>query len=197
MPKKKHQFNDKNANKKQKLLYDNSASEHSILRINQPSLMLDKMICLTDSIYGSSVPKGLEGYLFCYKVVGYDSEKQRFKTTFQLRIIKDDGHEWKHMDGEREELDGLTYDHVKDGLEVYNRALGRVKAHEYKKDSAAKETLKRKTVSGEYEINEDEVDMTDLDMAAHEAREDGGWMSQSVLEVSSYIFSFFFSYNEH
>eukprot|EP00956_Cyclotella_meneghiniana_P044676 scaffold330133_cov139-Cyclotella_meneghiniana.AAC.1 len=60
------------------------------------------------------------------------------------------------MDGEREELDGLTYDHVKDGLEVYNRALGRVKAHEYKKDLAAKETLKRKTVSGEYEINEDE-----------------------------------------
>ena len=109
MPKKKHQFKDKNANKKQKLLYDNSASEHSILRINQPSLMLDKMICLTDSIYGSSVPKGLEGYLFCYKVVGYESEKQRFKATFQLRIIEDDGHEWKHMDGEREELDGLTY----------------------------------------------------------------------------------------
>ena len=44
-------FVDKNKNKKQKSLFNNTSSANAILRLNQAPLMLDKMICLTDSIY--------------------------------------------------------------------------------------------------------------------------------------------------
>ena len=185
VPKKGSKFEDKNSKKQQSSLYRNSNSKNSIIRINQAPLMLDKYICLTDDIYGGKVPEDVQGYLFCYKVVGYDSEKKQFKATYQLRMIKEDGYEWKHLDGEREELDALTYDHVKDGLELYNRAIGRVNAHDYEKTHAAEESLKRKANPTDDAITEEEVDMTDLEQAAHDERDNGGWMSQGVLDVSN------------
>ena len=39
-------------------------------------------------------------------------------------MIKEDGCEWKVLDGECEVMENLTYDHVKNGLELYNKAIG-------------------------------------------------------------------------
>jgi len=142
------------------------------------------MICLTDDIYENKIPHGMEGHHFCYKVVGYDSEKKEFTAKYQLRMIKDDGCEWKHLDGEREVMDGLTHEHVKEGLELYNRALGRINSYEYEKTNAAKESLKRKAITAASVVREEDVIMSDFEQAAHEARYDGGWMSQAVLDVS-------------
>ena len=78
-------------------------------------------------------------------------------------------------------MENLTYDHVKDGLELYNKAIGRINAYEYEKTAAVQEPLKRTlSVSGKSEKEED--DMSDLDEAAVKAK--GGWKPLSVLEVS-------------
>ena len=144
--------------------------------------MLDKLICLTDSIYGDNVPEDLQGFHFVYKIVAYNSEHNRFKATYQLHMIEEDGCEWKVLDGEREAMENLTYDHVKDGLELHNKAIGRIDAHEYEKTAAIQESLKRKlSVSGSAE-EEEGVDTSDLDEMALNAKD--GWKSHSVLEVS-------------
>lgn len=172
-------------NKKQATLFANSQSNHSILRINQPSLMLEKLICLTDDIYGNNPPQDVAGHHFVYKVVAYDAEKKKFRANFQLRMIEEDGHRWKVLEGEREPLDELTHDHVKDGYELYNQALGRINAHEYEKTAVARAALDKKTTKPT--IREADVDMSDLEAAAAIDTE-RGWRSNHVIEVSRYIF---------
>ena len=127
--------------KKQATLFDNSNSTNAILRLNQPSLMIEKLICLTDDIYGDNPPADVVGHHFVYKVVAYDAETKKFRATFQLRMIEEVGHIWKVLEGEREPLDNLTHEHVKDGLELYNQALGRINAHDFEKTEVAKAAL--------------------------------------------------------
>ena len=182
MPKRQARAPKRNKNKAQRTIFANCDQPNAILRLNQLSLMLDKLICLTDSIYGDNVPEDLQGFHFVYKIVAYDSECNRLKATYQLCMIEEDGCEWKVLDGERETMENLTYDHVKDGLELYNKAIGRINAHEYEKTAAVQESLKRKSsVSGTAQKEED-VDMSDLDETALKAKD--GWKSLSVLEVS-------------
>ena len=184
--KKKQPKKDKEkASKVQKSLFSNNHRQNSIVRLNQPSLMVEKNICLTDEIYGANPPEHLKGHHFMYKVVAYDAEKKRFRATFQLRTIPEDGWEWKVLAGEREPLDDLKEEVVKDGLELYNKALGRINAHDYEKTAVARAALKKKS-SGSTKLREEDVDMTDLDEAAVSTKQ--GWMSQEVIEVSCSLY---------
>lgn len=172
--------------KKQATLFANSHKDHAILRLNQPSLMLEKLICLTDDIYGDNPPQDVAGHHFIYKVVAYNSEKKKFWANFQLRMIEENGHEWKVLDGEHEPLDDLTHDHVKDGFELYNRALGRINAHEFEKTAVAKAVLEKKSAGPKSVLTEADVDMSDLEAAAVLDTKNG-WKSQLVLDVSIYL----------
>ncbi len=135
--------------------------------------MFGKLICLTDSIYSDNVPEDLQGFHFVYKIVAYDSECNRFKATYQLCMIEEDGCEWKVLDGECEAMENSTYDHVNNGLELYNKAIGQNNAHEYEKTVAVQESWKRKqSVSGTPKKEED-VDLSDLDKTALKAKD--GW----------------------
>ena len=189
MPKKRKGSKQKEKPKKQKQasLFANAHSNNAIVRLNQPSLMLEKLICLKDDIYGANPPPDVAGHHFVYKIVAYDAEKKKFRANFQLRMIEEDGHHWKVLDGEREPLGDLSHEHVKDGLELYNRALGRVRAYEYEKTAVAKAALEKKSSSQKSTLTEADVDMSDLEAAAL-LNTKKGWRSQEVLDVSVFIF---------
>jgi hypothetical protein len=101
-------------------------------------------------------------------------------------MIEENGHEWKVLDREREPLDDLTHYHVKDGFELYNRALGRINAHKFEKTAVAKAVLEKKSAGPKSALTEADIDMSDLEAAAVLDTKNG-WKSQLVLDVSVYL----------
>ena len=69
-------------------------------------------------------------------------------------------------------------DAVEEGLELYNRALGRVSAHARDSVTVAEEALKKSTIESKAD-----VDMTDIDEASR-ANLLKGWYSEDVLLLS-------------
>ena len=149
-----------------------------IVKHSKELVLCEKDILLTTDIYGSpsAVPKEMKGMLFHYLVMGYNSISKKYTIQYRNRMIKEDGVEWQENDGGRESLPDFGYDTVKKGRDEYLAATYRISNHRAGKVSLAQAVLKKKG-----EGDDEEVDMTDLEEAAHSTER--GWWSQEVMEV--------------
>ena len=142
------------------------------------ALYIQKCVLLTDEIYGNRVPMGMEGMLFVYEVIAYNSDSKDFTLKYRDLMAEEDGDRWITQDGEREVMNGVKLDSVKEGHKLYNETLGRVNAREYEERQVAKKILDKNSKGGK---DGDKISFSDLDKAADEA--ELGWQSSDVLNV--------------
>lgn len=139
-------------------------------------LMVGREVLLTDAIYSGRVPEGMRGMLFCYFITSYDVEAKVFALRYTNKMIGAEGVQWVHQDGDRENMNNVNVDTVKDGIKLHNAAITRINNYDQAQVNTAKEVLKQKVSS-----HEDVIDMSDLDEAAKQGEK--GWMGQQVIEV--------------
>ncbi len=140
--------------------------------------MLDKELLLTDEIYGKNVPEETQGYLFHYMVTACFTDTKTFCVTYMNRTIQMEGNRWKHQDGNREPMDGVSLETIETGIKLFNKALGHVNAHAREQQATAKAVLKK----ANKEIADEEINITDLEEAAH-SEPTKGWHSQAVVNL--------------
>ena len=91
-------------------------------KIDQEPLFCERLVLLTDVIYGKEVPEEFRGMQFVYKVCSWDSEEMTFKLKYQNRMIKFDGVEWEFQDGSRADLNDVKFPTVKAGDKLDQKA---------------------------------------------------------------------------
>ena len=149
--------------------------------------MKDEEVIMTASdICPNGVPKGLDDRCYRCKVMSYDGSKETFNLKYLDQCVRSDGHEWiSLLEDYEDESEGIIKNMPRQRvLDAHVRNINvEAKICEYRK---AKADVLRASLELEKKkpIRASEVDVMDLVTAANMEREKG-WMSQSVLEVSS------------
>ena len=145
----------------------------------EPLLVNENILFEAAKLYKGTVPPEYQGMQFDYEVVGWN-KTTKFTVQYKNRMIKDDGVKWvPDPEGNNDELPKFTLEQVKEGLELYRKAVGRVAKHARSNVAVANEVLKKTAGPPKPE----DIDMTDLNEAA--ARDPSkGWSSMEVLMVS-------------
>jgi hypothetical protein len=94
------------------------------------------------------------------------------------QMILKDGNVWKHQDGNREPMDGVSLETIETRIELFNRALGHINAHAREQQAAAKAVLEKANEDIAVEV----VDITGLEEVAH-SEPQKGWHSQAVVNL--------------
>ena len=129
------------------------------------------------------------GHQFQYTLLGTNTEDNTFTIRYCNKMIKEDGINWIENNGEREMIAGVTFGTVKAEVELFHKAIGRIRALSRTEFLMAKETLKQ-SVSDLMRASEG-VNVADLQTVANECsglgKTESVWNHERVLKVGSFV----------
>ena len=123
---------------------------------------MDTDVLLTDEIYGRTIPQNIEGQLFHYVIMGYDSLSNLFKVQCQNKMIEEEEVVWEHHNGDHESMDGVSVKTIEADIKLYSAKFSNTRTHELNNMVVAEAVQKKE---GEDERDEG-FETEDLDEAA-------------------------------